>query len=181
VTLARKDVDPAALLIAVFVAVTAEAASPGLWDYLDTIVAVAVLAILVAYSFPTIREQGPLQLGALSVVIGVVFAVAISWLVQGRIVIPYWSARHDTENAIADRAILISLGFAVPVILIVLFFARRGRRAPDANGLEDEMSDLVTSLKQENERLRKDVEVLKQSVAFWVREQSERAEPPSQQ
>ena len=122
-----KDVDPAALLIAVFVVVSGEVSSPGLWDFFDMTIALVVLVIVLAYSFPAAYQQRRFQRVALSLVIGVVLAVAISWPLQWLIVIPFCKAA--SEEVTADRATIIGLTFALPVAFSFVFrlCARRRR------------------------------------------------------
>ena len=117
---ARKGVDPTALLIAVFVVVSGEVSSPGLWDLLDMIVALVVLVLILAYSLPAAFQQSRFQRVALSLVVGFVFAVAISLPLQWLFVVPHWRAASD--DATADRATLIGLMFlGLPLAFGIIF------------------------------------------------------------
>jgi lysylphosphatidylglycerol synthetase-like protein (DUF2156 family) len=169
VALAQKDVDPAALLIAVFVAIAGEVLSPGGWAFPDTIVAGVVLVIVLAFSRPTVRQLDKFQLIALSLVVGAIFAVAVSWPVQKFYVIPHWHVGTIQPGADrnADRAGYIGfvVGLVVAVVYAAIYWPRKRTPDPDANVSAKEAFDHRDSLER---------------VASWIREQYKGAEPPSE-
>lgn len=84
VDIKSNQVDPAALMIAVVVVAAGPLLTKGNWAYLSTVVASVVLVIVVAFSItPETRQslKGP-QLFAISLVIGLIFTVAVSWPIQ---------------------------------------------------------------------------------------------------
>jgi len=81
--LTSDHVDPSALMIAVVVVVIGPLLQTGNWSYLSTVVAGVVLVIVVAYSLrPSRQSLSRLQLLAVSLVIGFIVSVAVSWPIQ---------------------------------------------------------------------------------------------------
>jgi len=111
--LAQKDVDPAALLIAIFVALSTQVLTPGSWSLSDTIVAIVVLMVIIAYSPPTASQLRPFQRFTAWLVIELICAVAISWPVQYLIARPLFGSRNDDVSA--DQA----TGISLLVVLVV--------------------------------------------------------------
>jgi hypothetical protein len=131
----RKDVDPAALLIAVIVVAAGPLLETGPWDKLNTIVAVIVLVVVVAYSLtrPIRRSMSMLERVAVSLVIGLICGVAVSWPVQQWVVLPHWPAATGDDSA--DRASDIGQGAGLLIAAVVWawLWPKGARSAPGSN------------------------------------------------
>jgi uncharacterized membrane protein len=119
--LAQKDVDPAALLIAVLVAVTTQVLTPGPWSVSDTIVAIIVLMIVIAYSPPIMSQENASRRFTAFLVIDLIWAAAISWPVQYLIVRPFFGSGNDDMDA--DLA--TGTGFLIVLIVSILWLRLR--------------------------------------------------------
>ena len=122
--MAQKDVDPAALLIAVFVAVTTQVLTPGSWSVSDTIVAIIVLMIVIAYSPPIMSQVAPSRRFTALLVIDLIWAAAISWPLQYVIVRPlFGSGKADVDADLAT-----GIGFLAVLIVSILWLRLRNRK-----------------------------------------------------
>lgn len=90
-----KGIDPAALLVAVVVIAVGPLLAAGPWSDLDTVVAVTVLAIFLAYS-----PARPIRLSmrsseriAVALVVILICATALAWPIQQFIVTPVLACR----------------------------------------------------------------------------------------
>jgi hypothetical protein len=85
-------IDPAALLIAVFTVAFAPLTTTGPWDPMNTVIAVVVGTVILAFTFPRERtledEQGNLadpgawKTAAQATAYGLIIAIGIAWIVQ---------------------------------------------------------------------------------------------------
>jgi hypothetical protein len=138
-TTRRKDVDPAALLIAVIVVAVAPLFENGLWDKLNTIVGVIVLVIVIAYSAtrPVRLSMGNLERVAVSLAIGLICSVAVAWPIQQFYLLPRWQGQHPGQalgragESLADNATLYGLkvGLFIAILLWILGWAEKRRRS----------------------------------------------------
>jgi hypothetical protein len=88
-----KEVDPAALLVAVLTVVAGPLLTVGPWDKLNTVIAVVVLVIIIAYSL-TLTSQKMMSLPqqiAVSLVIGLIATIAVAWPIQWILIHYHWS------------------------------------------------------------------------------------------
>ena len=189
-TVERRHIDPAALLIAVLTVVVAPLTTTGLWDKLNTVVAVVVLVIVMSFTLIGQRRQelqSPYEKLAVSLVIGLIFAVAVAYPVQELIVKHFWRIGHPVstkmdEITISNRATWVALGFGLLAMFMLfgwLLLQSSKDRAQDEVTAENaaDVNGRLKELKAENERLRGECDQLKQSVAFWVREATTKGQP----
>jgi len=80
------DVDPAAFLLAVLVVAVGPLTTSGSWDQMNTIVAVVVGVLVVAFSWPRrshkVTEFDNWTCAALGVVYGLILTIAAAWPIQ---------------------------------------------------------------------------------------------------
>jgi hypothetical protein len=126
-----KDMDPAALLVAVLAVGLGPLFGSGRWRILDTVVTLVILVIVVAYSLrqPARSSMGIPERTSVSLVVGLMCGVALAWPIQELFVLPYWYSRH--VDVIGDRASDIGLGVGLAVAVAVWLWLRprnlRGR------------------------------------------------------
>jgi hypothetical protein len=137
-----KEVDPAALLVAVLTVVAGPLLTAGSWDKLNTVIAVVVLVIIIAYSLtPTSQKaMSPPQQIAVSLVIGLIIAIAVAWPIQSIIIHYHWpvyhfvnikaagrirSQRKIDDDATANRATAIAIQFGLMMALILWVWLSR--------------------------------------------------------
>jgi len=120
----RRHIDPAALLIAVLTVVITPLTTPGLWDKMNTVVAVVVLVIVTSFTLIGGRReelQSSYEKFAVSLVLGLIFAVAAAYPIQELIVKHFWSIHRVStktyENTISNRATWLALGLGLVAAL----------------------------------------------------------------
>jgi hypothetical protein len=85
-------IDPAALLIAVFTVAFAPLTTTGPWDLMNTVIAVVVGTVILAFTFPrksTLKDEqgklanpGPWKTAAQATAYGLIIAIGVAWIVQ---------------------------------------------------------------------------------------------------